>query len=101
MSARVDSVAGVQPSVATKSRTNSQFRWVWLAILVVAGFSAYHAGLRISYFSDDFQYMHVAPDYNVFYFFTHSNPFNPEFYRPLNSAVLILVQHFFGWATWP
>lgn len=96
-----NSVARAETRAGRITSQNFRFDWIWLATLAVAALLVYRAGLHISYFSDDFQYVHVAPDNDVFYFFTHANPYNPEFYRPLNSAVLILVQHFFGWATWP
>lgn len=96
-----NSAVRAEVSAAKIPRKDFRFKLIWLASLAVAGLLVYQAGLGIPYFSDDFQYVHVAPDNDVFYFFTHANPYNPEFYRPLNSAILIMVQHFFGWATWP
>jgi hypothetical protein len=74
--------------------------WAWLGILAIVAAVAFYPGLNIAYFADDFQYVGAAPSGQIFYFFTHRNPFHP-FYRPVNSAVLIAIQRYFALSTWP
>src|SRR5262245_39345811 len=87
-------------SLSAQHVSSRSWAWAWLGVLAIAAFVAFYPGLNIPYFADDFQYVGVAPGGRVFYFFTHRNPYHP-FYRPVNSAVLIAIQRYFAFSTWP
>jgi len=72
----------------------------WLLILSAIGFAIYFSGLTISYYGDDFGYVFAAPSTKILYYFSHRNP-NHQFYRPINSSILAIIQHFCGLKTWP
>ncbi len=85
--------------------SNSQRDWrmpsgIWLLILTIASLAVYFSSLHIWYYGDDFQYVYEDPASRIFYFFSHPNLFH-GFYRPVNSAIIAVVQVFFGLETWP
>jgi len=73
---------------------------IWLLVLAVSALAIYFSGLHIWYYGDDFQYVYEDPVARIFYFFYSPN-FTHGFYRPVNSAIIAVVQLLFGRVTWP
>lgn len=85
----------------TPSQQGSSVRpLIWFAVLLTGAFALYASGLNIWYYSDDFQYLYDDPAARILWFFAHKNLYH-GFYRPVNSAVIAVVQVLFGRETWP
>lgn len=85
----------------TPSQQGSSVRpLIWFSALLTAAFALYACGLNIWYYSDDFQYLYDDPAGRILWFFAHKNLYH-GFYRPVNSAVIAVVQVVFGRETWP
>ncbi len=85
--------------------SNSRRDWqmpsgIWLLVLAIASFAIYFSSLHIWYYGDDFQYVYEEPVSRIFHFFYNPNLFH-GFYRPVNSAIIAVVQVFVGLETWP
>lgn len=72
---------------------------LWLLVLSIATLAVYFSGLHIWYYGDDFQYVYTDPASRIFHFFHEKNLFH-GFYRPVNSAIIAVVQVLFGRETW-
>lgn len=72
---------------------------LWLLVLSIATLAIYFSGLHIWYYGDDFQYVYTDPAARIFHFFHEKNLFH-GFYRPVNSAIIAVVQVLFGRETW-
>ncbi len=84
----------------TPSQQGSSIRpLIWFAVLVAGAFALYVSGLNIWYYGDDFQYLYDDPAARILWFFAHKNLYH-GFYRPVNSAVIAVVQVLFGRETW-
>src|SRR5215475_2939835 len=68
----------------------------WFIVLGLIGYGIYGAGVRINYYSDDFQWYFDPPPSNIFHYFWHKNPYEHQAYRPLQASFLIFMQHFWG-----
>jgi hypothetical protein len=75
-------------------------KFIVLGIVVTIGFSVYYAGLKGSYFADDFKFVFSNPSSKIFYYIFHHNS-NLAFYRPIDSSILALIQTYFGMSTLP
>jgi hypothetical protein len=73
----------------------------WLFVLVALGLVAYGPGLAGKRFSDDYFLVFNPLPENAFKFFAERNPQHPFAYRPLEAAVMILMQQAFGSDTVP
>jgi len=73
----------------------------YLIVLGLIGYGIYGAGVRINYYSDDFQWYFDPPPSNIFHYFWHKNPYEHQAYRPLQASFLIFVQRFWGLDTLP
>lgn len=81
-------------------RSQRRLALLWLLVLAVAGYATYWNGLGGQYFSDNFQHAFDLNPTSPLHFFTAIQPYH-GFYRPLESAVLIVIQNFFGLDTTP
>jgi hypothetical protein len=73
---------------------------LWLFVLALIVFSLYFPGLKIKYYGDDFEFVFLSPSTKIFYFLSHSNPYN-GFYRPIQATFATVIQTYFGLNTLP
>lgn len=69
-----------------------KIRIFWLALIAITVFSAYSSGFSIPYYGDDFKFFFSPDTPNPFYHFSHANPNNAYAYRPIEAAILFLIQ---------
>jgi hypothetical protein len=74
---------------------------LWLLILAVIGFAVHFAGLKGAYFGDDYMLILTPISSDPIHWWFHRHPFNPRYYRPIESSVLTVIQSNFGLNTLP
>ena len=75
-------------------------KFLLLGALLVCGVALYGSGLEIGYYGDDFKVVFTPPPSSMFYFFDHANPVS-RWYRPIEAAILLNSQRFYGSNTLP
>ena len=76
------------------SLSDQKRNYLLLLVLIITGVAIYLPGFTIPYYSDDFEVVHELPALNVFSYFLQSHP-GDHFYRPLQAAILGMIQYFF------
>ncbi len=75
-------------------------RFGFVVALVALGIVVFSPGFDIAYYADNFQHVFRDPADQIAYFWTHPRP-SPQWFRPLETTTLLVIQALAGLETWP
>lgn len=68
--------------------------------LIALGILVFSPGFAIAFYGDNFQHVFLEPADQIAYFWTHPRP-SPQWFRPLETTTLLVIQALAGLETWP